>query len=61
MEEGRDLRAGDLDILAVAQDDRPTRGRLDSPGALGGVGKGPGGGLASGGWAGLQPPGIPSG
>ena len=35
MEEGRDLRTGILDILAVAQDDRAHQGeRLDSPGVL---------------------------
>lgn len=35
MEAGRDLRAGILDILAVAQDDRAHQGeRLDSPGVL---------------------------
>ena len=35
MEVGRDLRAGILDILAVAQDDRAHQGeRLDSPGVL---------------------------
>ena len=35
MEGGRDLRAGILDILAVAQDDRAHQGeRLDSPGVL---------------------------
>ena len=34
-EVGRDLRAGILDILAVAQDDRAHQGeRLDSPGVL---------------------------
>lgn len=64
MEAGRDLRAGILDILAVAQDDRaPPGGKAGFPwGAPGGVGKGPGGkgGLAGGGWAGLQPPGYPA-
>ena len=41
MEAGRDLRAGILDILAVAQDDRAHQGeRLDSPGVLLGEWKG---------------------
>lgn len=35
MEGGRDLRAGILDILVVARDDRAHQGeRLDSPGVL---------------------------